>query len=198
MALPAPTKRTMTTSRTFEGWLRRATRATPSEKTSCSNEARSRTACGSPCRRAGRPPWGGQGLDRAGRRSRRRRRCSSASGRRRMRRGRHSASRCRCSTRRRPGTRCGTSGATARPGPCPVSRRVGVPVDDGVLDLLDGVVVAPALVVRTVAGSAGRLERHDPDVRGGLWRPEGRAETTKPPRDPLADLTAGDLTPVSG
>ena len=36
MALPAPTPSTMSTSRTCEGWGEAATRATPSEKTSCS------------------------------------------------------------------------------------------------------------------------------------------------------------------
>ncbi len=37
MALPAPTIRTMSTSRTFEGWGERTTSATPREKTSCSS-----------------------------------------------------------------------------------------------------------------------------------------------------------------
>ena len=40
------------------------------------------------------------------------------------------------------------------------------PSTTGVLDLLDGVVLDPVLIARTVAGSAGRLERHDANARG--------------------------------
>ena len=59
MALPAPTMRTISTNRTFEGWGESTTRATPREKTSCSSESTMRRRLRSTLS-ASRPPTMGR------------------------------------------------------------------------------------------------------------------------------------------